>query len=88
MTQQELWLVFDLGGVLFDFHGIQGLAEITGRSDDTIHASLKHSPACRLFESGRIAPVIDSVMPLADAAAAHRRIESSAHIGKIILKVD
>ncbi len=41
-----------------------------------------------LFESGRIAPVIDSVMPLAEAGDAQRRIESSAHIGKIILKVD
>ncbi|MEN3975306.1 NAD(P)H-quinone oxidoreductase [Emcibacter sp. SYSU 3D8] len=47
-----------------------------------------HETVWPLFESGRIAPVIDSVMPLADAAAAHRRIESSAHIGKIILKVD
>jgi putative PIG3 family NAD(P)H quinone oxidoreductase len=41
-----------------------------------------------LFEAGRIAPVIDSVMPLARAADAQRRIESSAHIGKIILEVD
>jgi NADPH2:quinone reductase len=41
-----------------------------------------------LFEAGRIAPVIDSVLPLARAADAHRRIESSAHIGKIVLAVD
>ncbi|NDA47936.1 MAG: NAD(P)H-quinone oxidoreductase, partial [Alphaproteobacteria bacterium] len=41
-----------------------------------------------LFESGRIAPVIDSVLPLAQAADAQRRIESSVHIGKIILRVD
>lgn len=54
MKQPGLWLVFDLGGVLFDFHGVHGLADVTGRTYDTIHASLKHSPACRLFESGRI----------------------------------
>ena len=54
MQQPGLWLVFDLGGVLFDFHGVHGLADVTGRTYDTIHASLKHSPACRLFESGRI----------------------------------
>ncbi len=54
MRQPGLWLVFDLGGVLFDFHGLSGLAAITGRGPEAIHAALKHSPACRLFESGRI----------------------------------
>lgn len=40
-----------------------------------------------LLEAGRIAPVMDSEYPLADAAAAHRRIEGSGHVGKIVLKV-
>ncbi len=40
-----------------------------------------------LLEAGRIAPVIDSEFPLAQAAAAHARMESGAHIGKIVLKV-
>jgi putative PIG3 family NAD(P)H quinone oxidoreductase len=39
------------------------------------------------LEAGRIAPVIDSVFPLADAAGAHRRMEGSAHVGKIVLAV-
>ena len=39
-----------------------------------------------LIATGRIRPVIDSVFPLADAAQAHARMESSAHIGKIVLK--
>jgi len=34
-----------------------------------------------------VAPVIDTVFPLADAALAHRRMESSAHVGKIVLDV-
>ena len=38
-----------------------------------------------LIEAGRCIPVIDSVFPLADAAKAHQRMESSAHIGKIVL---
>ncbi|MGF1660479.1 MAG: NAD(P)H-quinone oxidoreductase [Rubrimonas sp.] len=38
-----------------------------------------------LIEAGRIAPVMDSTLPLDDAAAAHARMESSAHIGKIVL---
>lgn len=40
-----------------------------------------------LIEAGRVAPVIDSEFALTDAAAAHARMESSGHIGKIVLKV-
>ncbi|AZV79628.1 NAD(P)H-quinone oxidoreductase [Parasedimentitalea marina] len=40
-----------------------------------------------LLESGQVAPVMDSEFALADAAAAHARMESSGHIGKIVLKV-
>jgi NADPH2:quinone reductase len=40
-----------------------------------------------LLDSGRIAPVMDSEFPLEEAAAAHARMESSAHVGKIVLKV-
>jgi NADPH2:quinone reductase len=35
--------------------------------------------------AGRAKPVIDSTFPLAQAAAAHARMETSAHIGKIVL---
>ena len=35
----------------------------------------------------RVVPVIDTVLPLEQAAAAHTRMESSAHIGKILLEV-
>jgi NADPH2:quinone reductase len=40
-----------------------------------------------LLDAGRIAPVMDRVFPLEEAAAAHARMESSAHIGKIVLNV-
>lgn len=40
-----------------------------------------------LLDAGRIAPVMDSAFPLEDAAAAHARMESSAHVGKIVLRV-
>ena len=40
-----------------------------------------------LLDAGRIAPVMDSEFPLAQAAAAHARMEGSGHIGKIVLKV-
>jgi NADPH2:quinone reductase len=38
-----------------------------------------------LFESGAVKPIIHATFPLGDAAAAHRLMESSAHIGKIVL---
>jgi NADPH2:quinone reductase len=38
-----------------------------------------------LLASGKVKPIIDSTFPLADAKAAHERMESSAHVGKIVL---
>jgi len=40
-----------------------------------------------LLDEGRCGPVIHSVFPLAQAVDAHRLMESSAHIGKIMLTV-
>ena len=40
-----------------------------------------------LIAESKFKPVIDSTFPLKDAAAAHRRIDDPAHIGKIVLIV-
>jgi len=40
-----------------------------------------------LLASAQISPVIDTVLPLEDAAKAHQMMEAGKHIGKIILKV-
>ena len=40
-----------------------------------------------LVESRAVKVLVDRVFPLSDAAAAHRYMESGAHIGKIILAV-
>ena len=39
------------------------------------------------LREGRIKPLMDSTFPLEKAADAHRRMETSAHIGKIVLAV-
>jgi len=40
-----------------------------------------------LLEAGTVKPIVYRTFPLAEAAAAHRLMESSAHIGKIVLTV-
>lgn len=40
-----------------------------------------------LLNAGQLGPVMDSEYPMEDAAAAHAHMESSTHIGKIVLKV-
>lgn len=51
-----------------------------------IAASLK-ARVWPLLESRAVAPVIDSSFPLAEAYRAHERMETSQHIGKIVLVV-
>jgi NADPH:quinone reductase len=54
-------------------------------------AKIKEELATRvwpLFAAKKLRPVIDRVFPLAEASQAHVRMESSEHIGKILLRVD
>jgi NADPH:quinone reductase-like Zn-dependent oxidoreductase len=44
-----------------------------------------HEEVWPLVASGRVRPVIDTVLPLAEAAAAHQLMETGGHVGKIIL---
>ena len=54
----------------------------------TAVASVMKEKIWPLLESGKLAPVISATFPLAQAADAHRLMESSQHIGKIILTVE
>ena len=40
-----------------------------------------------LVEIGALRPVMDRILPLAEAGAAHARMEAGAHIGKIVLQI-
>jgi len=44
-------------------------------------------PVLDLFNRGLLKPVIDTVMPLAECAAAHERLEHRQQFGKIVLRV-
>ncbi|UDJ85101.1 NAD(P)H-quinone oxidoreductase [Kosakonia oryzae] len=68
--------------------------QITGtvmksRSQDVKHAMSRRFREHWLssFEKGVLNPVIDSVYPLSEAAAAHQRMESGLNVGKIVLKM-
>ncbi len=41
----------------------------------------------RALKAGRIKPVVDRVLPLEQAAEAHRVVQASAHFGKVVLRV-
>jgi NADPH:quinone reductase-like Zn-dependent oxidoreductase len=40
-----------------------------------------------LIAAGRAKPVVDEVFPLAEAAAAHERLEAGEQLGKIVLRI-
>jgi putative PIG3 family NAD(P)H quinone oxidoreductase len=50
-------------------------------------AEAVHRHVWPLLSDGRVKPVINATFPLAQASEAHRLMESSQHIGKIVLEV-
>ena len=52
-----------------------------------LHLEVVPRAAARLLESGGVKPIIYRTLPLTEAADAHRIMESSEHIGKIVLTV-
>jgi len=79
----------DLGGLMRKRGAIMGSA-LRARSVEqkaAIAAGLLRDVWPKLPAKDPIRPVVDSTFPLADAAAAHRRLEESAHVGKIVLVI-
>ncbi|WP_298331028.1 NAD(P)H-quinone oxidoreductase [Haloactinopolyspora sp.] len=40
-----------------------------------------------MVESGAVAPVVDQVLPMSEAADAHRIVEAGGHLGKVVLAI-
>jgi NADPH2:quinone reductase len=55
--------------------------------DKTAIARAVEQHVLPLIAAGKVTPILDSTFPLAQAAAAHERMEKSVHIGKIVLTV-
>jgi putative PIG3 family NAD(P)H quinone oxidoreductase len=64
-------------------------ATLRSRSDEetaTIVAAVREY-VWPLIESGAVQPVIDRVLPMSEAAEAHRVVETGEHVGKVLLAV-
>ncbi|MGI8677930.1 MAG: NAD(P)H-quinone oxidoreductase [Jatrophihabitans sp.] len=53
-------------------------AEIVGETQNAVWP---------MIEAGQVRPIIDRILTLDDAAEAHRLVDSSEHIGKVVLRV-
>jgi putative PIG3 family NAD(P)H quinone oxidoreductase len=86
--ERDFTATFDVLQMMFRRLVITGIS-LRGQSipRKTAIAERVERHAWPLLADGRIAPVIDTVYPLAEAAAAHARLESSGHIGKLVLEV-
>jgi NADPH2:quinone reductase len=58
----------------------------TAAEKGAIAAALERE-AWPLLAAGRVRPIIDAILPLANAAEAHRRLEQGEVIGKIVLQI-
>jgi NADPH2:quinone reductase len=76
----------DIGQVMMRRQTITG-STLRPRSvaEKGVIANSLHEKVWPLIEAGKVAPVIFKTFPLAEAADAHRLMESSNHIGKIVL---
>jgi NADPH:quinone reductase-like Zn-dependent oxidoreductase len=53
----------------------------------TMGAKEDFEGAYELVREGRARPVVDEVFPLAEARAAHERMEAGEQLGKIVLRI-
>jgi NADPH:quinone reductase-like Zn-dependent oxidoreductase len=67
------------------FHHSLSFAALSLNSISTEASARRLEPLLRALRQGEIAAAIDSTIPLAEAALAHRRLESGETFGKILL---
>ena len=58
------------------------------KEDGFVKIDIAESNSYIINQGGPKLPIISKTFELSDAAAAHRLMESSAHIGKIVLKIE
>lgn len=79
----------DLGKVLMRRLTITGSTlRARGREEKGAIAAALRREIWPLLEDGRVKPAVYRTFPLVDASSAHRLMETSEHVGKIVLTVD
>jgi putative PIG3 family NAD(P)H quinone oxidoreductase len=79
---------FDLRGLMHKRASIRGtVLRARPLEEKILAAQALQRHIVPLFESGAVRPVVDRVVPLAQAAEAHRAIESNETFGKVVLEV-
>lgn len=75
-------------GMLLAKRGTVHAAGLRGRplAEKAAIVAETHANVWPLIECGAVRPIIDRVLTLDDAAEAHRLVESSEHIGKVLLR--
>ena len=92
-TQQRSWGVLKKGGVLVSTagiasaeaaaaHGVRGEAMLRSPNADQL------AQIAGLIDAGRVKPVVQAVLPLAEARRAHEMIQAGGINGKIVLSID
>jgi NADPH:quinone reductase-like Zn-dependent oxidoreductase len=91
-TQQRSWKVLKKGGILVSIvappsteeatkHGVRS-ALISANADTLVLGEI-----AKLIDSGKLKPIVDTVLPLSEARKAHELNESGHARGKVVLKV-
>lgn len=84
------------GGRIVSYGATAGLAQIDLRKvfwkqlnilGSTMGSERDFAEMIALIRSGKLRPAVDQVIPLAEAARAHERMEHSQHMGKIVLSI-
>ena len=79
---------FNVGALLAKRASITGTVLRARPTEEKIAISRRFAEEMLpLFEDGSLRPVIDSVQPLTDIAAAHERMASNANVGKIVVTI-
>ena len=91
-TQERSWQVLKKGGILVSFvqspsenkakeHGVRGI-RLGARSNGQELVEI-----AKIVDAGKLAPVIDRILPLSEARRAHELSQSGHTRGKIVLRV-